>query len=142
MSKGNRISVPGKPTLLAVPGSPTKYLQAPQSEVDAALEKIRQLAEEMAKEELFGFLEPPRARARWEPCFHQEDGYRLRTSINHPEAWVGSHRTIDWRWGVLWENEEWWEPGWHPDINYAALRRPWARKLWVLLNPKRGPAPR
>lgn len=142
MRKGYLISVPGKPTLLAAPGQPTRYLPAPQPEVDAALEKIRQLADEMAEEEVFGFLEPPRATARWEPCFFREDGHQLQTSINHPAAWVASPRAINWRWGVLWENEEWWETGWHPDINYSALRRPWARKIWGLLNPKRGPAPK
>ncbi len=52
-----------------------------------------------------------------------------------------SYIVSDWRWGVLWEADDWHEVGWHPyDLGCLSLVGEWRRCLWDCLNPGKRPS--
>lgn len=123
------------PLHLAIPGSPTRRASMPPDAPAAALAAISALSDSIRTHRVFGFLEEPVCRAAWHAP--RETLTVVCTTLMHPEILCPTY--IDWRWGTLWQSQDWYETGWHPDRKAFALPRPIRERLWDALNPGKRP---
>lgn len=117
---------------LSIPGQPTTWLPVPPEAIPLAIARCDELSGAILSARVFGFLDPAPIRASWYPGgLHGH----LTTTIYDCSAWrKRTAASIQWRWATLWEADDWYEVGWHPDSTYFALEPDWAARIWRALN--------
>lgn len=126
--------------IAAIPGSSTKWHTPGTADIRSAEAAISALSDQLADARVMGWLDPPRLRTHWdagwrELIIHVDDADLWSPSVRRPAP------AIVWRWGLLWDNGDWYEIGWHPDDTYYRLRPAAAQCLWRALNPGKGVPP-
>ena len=111
----------------AIFGEPTQFLAPPRGALEAALTAVKTLSDKVGDETLFGFVsgDPIQAQA-----YNDELTTTIRSGLTKSSHAI----SITWRYGILWESDDWWEAGWHPDSQILALRPETATRLYRALN--------
>lgn len=126
--------------LVAVPGKHRREPTMPPGATAEAVAAIEALSERLEADRLFGFLRP-RLRATW--CPSPWNVLTLLVDDREGELLARSSAiAIEWRWCRLWESDDWYEVGWHPDEHILALMQPWQDRIWNALNPGKRPTRR
>jgi hypothetical protein len=121
--------------ILAIPGQSTRWLHPPAGAVDSAVAAVRQLNARFWAADPFALLfDQPGYVAGWDA----QRGELHVTCAPKLTRRQYLSQSVTWRWGTLWTAADgWYEPGWHPDAKFHALRPRIAAELWDVLNPGR-----
>ncbi len=120
--------------VLAIAGQPAREAAMPADAPAAALAAISGMEERLSRRRLFGFLDPL-VGASYDPRTET-----LHTKCHRDLTRRGAHAaTIAWRWRQLWQDDSWYEVGWHPNVMFHALLQPFQAALWETINPGKRP---